>query len=226
MKAVLEGQLPQERLQEAADRVRQAKARVFGPELAHPRSADPAVANQTVGSASHAAIAQRIADASITVVDGRLVPPSGRPLLMATRMARRFGTPVETQIRTALSEIGWDGVDLLMLDPIPDPSQIRKAVLQAQAAGWAALLHFNRVQSFDPEAVLTSDELRALADCVSALGVPTTIVSMGSPYALPRFERATARVCSYSTCDASLLATLRVLSGQAQPHGTLPVSLN
>ncbi len=113
-----------------------------------------------------------------------------------------------------------------MLDPMPDATQIEEAVEHAQVAGWAALLHFNRVQSFDPDAVLADDELVALADSVADAGVPVSAVSMGSPYALVRFTGAGARLCSYSTCDASLRATLRILMGRAEPAGHLPVRLS
>ena len=81
------------------------------------------------------------------------------------------------------------------------------------------------MQSFDPEAVLTSDELLALAGAVSETGVPLTAVSMGSPYALPGFGDHVAQLCSYSTCDASLRATLRVLKGDLPARGHLPVEL-
>jgi hypothetical protein len=139
-------------------------------------------------------------------------------------MARRFGPMVEVQLRAALSSLGWQQADVMMVDPCPDHAQIAAVRERAEAAGWAALLHFNRVQSFDPEAVLTSDELLALAEAVVQTGVPLTVVSMGSPYALPLFESATAQVWSYSTCDASLRATLEVLRGTAPARGRLPVS--
>jgi beta-N-acetylhexosaminidase len=87
------------------------------------------------------------------------------------------------------------------------------------------LLHFNRVESFDPDAVLMSDELVALVDEVAATEVPVAAVSMGTPYALSRVREAAARLCSYSTCDASLRATLRVLKGESSAPGVLPVEL-
>ena len=56
-------------------------------------------------------------------------------------------------------------------------------------------------------------------------GVPLTVISLGSPYVLPRFEQAQAWLCSYSGCDASLRAVLRVLLGQAPASGRMPVQL-
>jgi beta-N-acetylhexosaminidase len=223
-RAVRTGRISEERLVEAANRVRAVKKGVFGPELAHPSTVSPEQAQISVGTPEHAEVARRIAVASITLLDGRIEPPGERPLIIATRMARRFGPMVEVQVRAALSALGWQQADVMMVDPAPDYAQISAARERAEAAGWVALLHFNRVQSFDPEAVLTSDELLALAGAVTEEGVPLTAVSMGSPYALPLFTSATAQVCSYSTCDASLRATLEVLMGAAPARGRLPVA--
>lgn len=225
VRAVLDGEIPESRLHEAAERVRRIKRQVFGRNLEIPPSADVDTARASVSTRDHIRVAERIAAASITLVDGALTPPPSRPLIIATRMARRFGPPVEAQLQAALGAAGWEDVDVLMVDPFPDSAQIAKAVEHAAASGWVALLHFNRVQSFDPESVQTSDDLVQLADEVSDAGVPLAAVSMGSPYDLPRFQKASARLCCYSTCDASLYAILQVLKGSTRPTGTLPVAL-
>jgi beta-N-acetylhexosaminidase len=223
-RAVRTGRISEERLVEAANRVRAVKKAIFGPDLTHPPALVPEEAQVSVGTPGNAEVAKRIATASITRLEGRIPPAGERPLIIATRMARRFGPMVEVQVRAALSAIGWQSADVMMVDPAPDHAQIAAARERAEAAGWAALLHFNRVQSFDPEAVLTSDELLALAEAVSETGVPLTVASMGSPYALPLFSTATAELCSYSTCDASLRAMLEVLMGTAPANGRLPVA--
>jgi beta-N-acetylhexosaminidase len=223
-RAVRTGRISEDRLVEAANRVRSVKQSIFGPELAHPAAVVPEAAQVSVGTPDHAEVAKRIAAASITLLSGRIPPAGERPLIVATRMARRFGPAVEVQVRAALSALGWQGADVMMVDPAPDHAQIAAVRERAEMAGWAALLHFNRVQSFDPEAVVTSDELVALVGAVSETGVPVTVASMGSPYALPRFATATAQLCSYSTCDASLRATLEVLRGTAPATGRLPVA--
>jgi hypothetical protein len=112
-----------------------------------------------------------------------------------------------------------------MVDPTPDPAQARQALHAAQEAGAAALLHFNQVASFDPEAVLVSEELVGLARQIGDAGTRLTVASLGSPYVLPWFSTPDATVCSYSTCDASVRALLRVLAGAAGAPGRLPVTL-
>jgi len=223
--AARDGHLSDSRLREAADRVRTVKADIFGPDLARPRPLDPQRARAAVGTAAHTAVADRIAAASVTVVDGTLTAPPEKPLIMATRMARRFGPSVEAQLRAALTSIGWAGADVLMLDPTPSDAQTQRAMQRAREAGWATLLHFNQVQSFDPDAVLVSEELVSLVARIADAGIAMSVASLGSPYILSGFQGAVARLCAYSTCDASLRATLRVLAGVAQAEGRLPTLL-
>ncbi|HXT36321.1 MAG TPA: glycoside hydrolase family 3 N-terminal domain-containing protein, partial [Chloroflexota bacterium] len=218
--------LPEARVTEAAARIETIKRQLFGEGLPHPEPATPEQVRASVGTSAHQETAERIAAASITLVQGTLTPPPARSVLIATRMARRFGPSVETQLHAALAAIGWDGVEMLMVDPSPDAAQTEKAVRESGAAGWAALLHFNQVASFDPDAVLVSEELIGLARGITTAGTPLTVVSMGSPYILPPFMGSTdALLCTYSTSDASLHALLRVVSGAAEPRGTLPVRL-
>ena len=223
--ALHDGDLPESRVRQAADRISAVKVRLFGADLARPAPLDPELAMAAVGTPEHAAIADRIAAASVTLVRGDLPAPTKRPLILATRMARRFGPSVGAQLHAALEAAGWDTAQVQMVDPTPTGTQVSEAVEHAYMAGWVALLHFNRVSSFDPEAVLASDELAELARRVSATGVPLVVVSVGSPYVLSQFESATALLCSYSTCDASLRASLQVLKGAARPCGRLPVEI-
>ena len=224
--AILEDELRGSRIREAADRVRVVKSQIFGPALTRPAKLDPKAAEARVGGSHNFAIAKRIADASVTVVNGAVPPlPAGRPLIMATLMARRFGLSVENQLRSALSTQGRDDVDLLLLNPQPDEAQRSEAVAHAHAAGWVALMHFNRVESFDPDAVLARDELTELTEAIAATGTPLVVVSMGSPYILPAFRSASAQLCSYSTSDASVEATLRVLLGAEAAAGRVPAAV-
>ncbi len=223
--ALRDGALAERRVSQSAARVLSAKARIFGESLNRPASRDLGMLRRAIAVEAHRAVAERIASAATTLVGGGLASLPQRPLIIATRMARRFGPSVDAQLRGALAGIGWENAEVLMVDPTPDASQVRKAVDQARAAHWAALLHFNRVESFDPDAVGVSAELAELASMLAGTGVPLTVVSLGSPYVLSRFAAATATLCSYSTSDPALLSVLRVLRGDVVPRGRLPVTL-
>jgi beta-N-acetylhexosaminidase len=223
--ALADGRLSQDRVGDAAAHVRHVKELIFGKELAHPAAIEPARAAQSVARPENEKVAVRIAEASITLVSGELTPPPERPLVLATRMDRWFGPSSEEQLQAILANAGWAKADVMMVDSAPGDSQIDEARRRAQASGGAALLHFNRVQSFDPSAVATGSRLVKLAEELAGAGVPPTVVSLGSPYALPLFRTASATLCSYSTCDASLRATLDVLMGRIPAGGKLPVEL-
>jgi beta-N-acetylhexosaminidase len=223
--AVRSGKLPESRLRDAVERVRAVRTRIFGsPDLA-PEPVDPGEADRTVGSAANEAAADRIAAASITIVNGELTPPDHRPLLLATQMSGWPRISVEPRLRAALASEGWDGVDLLMIDATPNPGQIEETLARANQADWITLLHFNGVMSYDPTAVGASEELVALADAIIDTGADLSVVSLGSPYVLSRFPRAGTRLCSFSTCAASVRAVVRVLMGTATSPGRLPVQL-
>ncbi|MGH2411434.1 MAG: glycoside hydrolase family 3 protein, partial [Chloroflexota bacterium] len=151
--ALREGRVSEARVIEAGTRIETIKRQLFGEDLARPAPPDPEQARASVGTPAHRERAERIAAASITLVQGSLSSPPSNAVLIVTRMARRFGPSVETQLQAALSAIDWNGVEVLMVDPSPNAEQTERALREARAASWAALLHFNQVASFDPDAV-------------------------------------------------------------------------
>src|SRR5579884_223302 len=163
--ALLEDDLRGSRIREAAERVRAVKAQIFGPDLAPPSNVDPDSARAYVGDRRAAQVAERIAEGSLhfqTRGAGREATP--KSLIMATLMARRFGPSVESQVRAALESEGLGDLEVMVLNPLPDPAEVNSALARAQEAGRVTLLHFNRVESFDPEAVGVSEELVSLVE--------------------------------------------------------------
>jgi beta-N-acetylhexosaminidase len=224
--AVQRGKLPESRLRDAVERARAVRARIFGSPTSRPASVDPQEADRTVGKADHEAVADRIAAASITLVSGHLTSSERPPLLIATQMSGWPRIASEPRLRDALAAEDWQSADLLVVDAAPSRDQTEEAVARARSAGTVTLLHFNGVNSYDPSAVGTSAELVSLANAVIDVGATLQVVSLGSPYTLARFPRAGARLCSYSTCAASVRAVVRVLLGRAAAPGHLPVTLD
>lgn len=223
--AQADGRLTERRVREAVERVAAAKGRIFGSEHVALPPIDPDRAASSVGTHTHQEVADRIAQASITLVDGSIPPRPARPLLLATHMSDYFGQSVEVRLRAALADIAWGEINLFMLRAEPDNAQMQAALARAHSAGWVALLDFNRVQSFHPAAVRTSDALVSLVRHIANFGIPTTIVSMGSPYAVSRYDGTMARLCCYGASPASIRAALAVLMGRASAPGRLPVTL-
>ncbi len=224
--AVESGTVPQSRLRAATARVSSVRTHIFGTAHTAPAAVEPGEADRNVGTAAAQDVAERIAAASITLVNGSVTEFNHRPLLLATQMSGWPRISVEPRLREVLDSEGWHDAQLLMLDADPHGAEYEEAMVRAARAESVALLHFNGVSSYEPDAVGASDELVSLANDIAHAGVSLTIISLGSPYALTRFPQADARLCSYSTCVASVRAVIRVLMGRAGPSGRLPVQLH
>lgn len=64
-----------------------------------------------------------------------------------------------------------------------------------------------------------------LAQAVLASGIPTIIAALRMPYDLASFPSASTYLCAYSLLEPSMRALARVLFGQAEALGRLPVSI-
>lgn len=70
-----------------------------------------------------------------------------------------------------------------------------------------------------------SQEQRALVDSIREQGTPVIVVAQGGPYDLEAFPDVDAFIAVYSDVEVSLAAAARVISGQVDPSGTLPVAI-
>ncbi|MFE6304058.1 glycoside hydrolase family 3 protein [Nocardiopsis sp. NPDC057823] len=174
--AVEEGRLTEERIDESVLRVLSLKEK-RGILEADP--VDPAAAEEAVSDPEHAGAAQRVADASATVLrntDGVL------PLAPGARV-RVEGTNAD-RLAAALTEAGLE------------------------------------VVTGDADAVIVGTNTAPVGRSTA----PTVAVSQGGPYSLASSD-ADGFVAVYSAVDASLAAAARVIAGEVEPTGTLPVSI-
>lgn len=65
----------------------------------------------------------------------------------------------------------------------------------------------------------------ALINSLSKLNNNPVVISFGNPYLLKEFPEVPCYVCAYGDADVSINASLKVLTGQINPKGKLPVSI-
>jgi beta-N-acetylhexosaminidase len=53
----------------------------------------------------------------------------------------------------------------------------------------------------------------------------TAVIALGSPYVAQNFIQMQTYICTYSNASSSELSAVRVLFGELQPRGKLPVTL-
>ena len=70
-----------------------------------------------------------------------------------------------------------------------------------------------------------SAEQRALVESAREQGVPVVVVAQGGPYDLEAFPDVDAFIAVYSNVEVSLVAAAKVIAGQVNPSGTLPVDI-
>lgn len=215
--AVREGRIAEAHIDASVRRLLALKAR-RGVIAEQPR----ATAAQEVGTAAHCAVAQRLSEASITLVkDEQQLLPLPRVRTLAVTVAAAVSSGVDeayagvASLGAALAEHGLDVIDRVL--PLAEVSELRAAVL-AEAAAAEQIVIGTYNARFHPAQVALVRELQAL-------GKPLVVVALRVPYDLLEFPDISTFVAAYESRPLALHSTARALLGRVTPQGRLPVSL-
>ena len=186
--AVVSGRLTEERIDQSVLRVLTLKEKRG---VLERESADPAQADAAMENPEHAEAAQRVADASVTLVrnEADLLP------LDAGTRVRVQGEGAD-RIAPALTDAGLEVVD---------GGEDVLVVGTRNARG--------------------SEEQRGMVAAGRSQGTPVVVVAQGGPYDLEAFPDVDAYLALYSAVEVSRVAAARVIAGEVDPSGTLPVDI-
>ncbi len=218
LRAVRDGELTESRLDESILRVLRLKARLGlfdDPYVSH------AGVDRTVGTRSHLAAADRIAEHGTTLLvnEGGLLPLSRRRtpkvLVVGADPASPSGTtgPPTGVLAGALTELGFTAT-ALSTGTAPSSATIAKAVAAAQDADAVIVGTYN---------VSASSSQKTLVEQLLGTGKPVVAVAVRNPYDVAHLPGVAAYLASYSWTDVELRAAARVIAGKVDPRGTLPV---
>ena len=197
--AARSGELPMERLEDAVLRILAAKERWIQP-----------LPERAPDWAAHVALAQRVADASITWLRGEARPAQGR-LLFACAPVR--------EVRFGLTEGDWrDGTFAQM----GEKETGGRCLLMQGAPDEAA---FAETDVAVIGVTGPNETERAALETALRLGKRTIAACLGMPDAALRLPEGCEAVCLYGVTWASVRALCRVLRGEISPRGTAPVHL-
>lgn len=206
--AVRSGRLTEERIDQS---VRRILAMKFERGAVAMWQTNPNLRDRVVGTARNLATAQEIADRSITQLTDAadLVPlGAGRTLVTGAGTA-----PVDSLTR-ALRDGGADA-EAHATATNPDAAAITAAVERARTADRAVVIT-NNARANTGQA--------ALVDALNSAGVPVVVVAVGVPYDIAYLDTE-SYLASYSRNDVALRSVARVLTGQVDPSGRLPVDI-
>lgn len=218
LRAVRDGELTEDRLDESILRVLRLKARLglfTDPYVSH------AGVDRTVGTRAHLAGADRIAERTTTLLvnEGGLLPLSRRSrpklLVVGADPASPSGTtgPPTGVLAGALTELGFTAT-ALSTGTAPSSATVAKAVAAAQEADAVVVGTYN---------VSASSSQKTLVEQLLATGKPVVAVAIRNPYDVAHLPGVRAYLASYSWTDVELRAAARVIAGKVDPRGTLPV---
>ncbi|WP_406861040.1 glycoside hydrolase family 3 protein [Streptomyces sp. HUAS MG47] len=218
LQAVKSGELTESRLDESILRILRLKWKLG---LFREPFVKPSEIDLTVGTATHLAAADRIAEETTTLLrnEGGLLPLDRRThskvLVVGADPASPSGTtgPPTATLAGALAELGFTA-RALSTGITPTAAKIDEAV--AAAAGQDVVV----VGTYNVTAAGTQ---RTLVSRLVATGVPVVTVAIRNPYDVAQLAGQRATVATYSWTDVELRAAARVIAGAARPQGRLPV---
>ncbi|WP_245244961.1 glycoside hydrolase family 3 protein, partial [Streptomyces palmae] len=225
-RAVESGEVPESRLDESILRILELKSRLGLFDEPYTRAGE---VDRVVGSRSHLAAADRIADRTTTLLrnDRGLLPLSPRRhhdlLVVGVDPASPSGTggPPTAVLARALGELGFTAEALsTSTGAQPDPAPERIAAAVAAARGRDAVI----VATYN---VGRTSAQRTLVAELAATGVPVVQLALRNPYDIAQLADSglSAALAAYSWTDVEVRAAARVIAGRARPRGRLPVSV-
>lgn len=224
-RAVREGQLTEQRLDESVLRILEVKERLG---LDRGRLVDAGAIGDSVGRPDDVLRAHQIARESITVVrnESAVLP------LRAERPLRILHLVMSSDLRNDNIQ-GVPEDELLArkveartfaLGPEVSEETAEKIALLAPQFTHVLVSAFVRVTSAKGTADMVPSHARLIAR-LAAAGPPVIVVSFGSPYLLRQFPDVPTYVCAYGAAESSQRAATAALFGEFAVTGRLPVTI-
>lgn len=212
--AVASGRLSEERIEQSARRVLELKDDRGFTSLGAV-TVDPSLVDAVVGAPAHVAAAQRISDRTTTLVRdvGGLLPLRGwvgKRVLVTGR-----GAVTTNALATSLRQRGAV-VTVMETGTQPTADQVAAATAASTGQDVVVVLTYN---------VGANPQQAVLVEALRATGAPLAVAAVGTPYDLGWFPRVGTYLATYSTRPVALESLARVLAGQLDPTGRLPVAI-
>jgi len=220
--AVRSGRISQKRIDESAMRVLTAKAHVG---LAANKLVDLEAVHSVVNSPESNAVAQLIADHSVTLVRNQndFVPlkPSGNTaffiLTESSASVEGQAFAVEVRKRSVMANV-------TILDSRMPDADLQSALERSKDAGQYVVAAFASVAAYRGSVALGGGFPQLIQNLV-ATKKPVALIAMGNPYLLRNFPDVAAYMTTYSTVPPSEISAVKALFGEIAIGGKLPVSI-
>ena len=209
--AVDEGRLTEERIDESVHRILLMK---YDQGVTADAHVDVDKVMKTVGKRSHLRAAEKITDATTTVVrnDGGALPVAvdGKSVLVTG-----YGEVTGRTLAAQLSERGAE-TTALPTGTRPTDAQIAQAVASAENSEVTVVLTNN---------VSATSTQKQLVAALDATDTHLIVVGVRNPYDINQLAEVDNFIATYSYATPALVSLAKVITGEISPQGTLPVDI-
>jgi beta-N-acetylhexosaminidase len=221
---VAEGRFSQARVDSSVRRILLQKHRLG---LAHSRQVDVQAIRERVGIPAHLAVAERIADRSVTLAKDslRLVPLAAagrRPSVLSVTIASRTdlgaGSAFDAELRRSAD------VRSLWVDAADPAASTARVVTLADSVDYVVIGSYI-VQGTVVANTTVAQPLVELARAAVQRNGRSIFVAFGNPYLYQQIPFAPAYLVAWSGFTPSQRAAARALAGSIDITGTLPISI-
>ena len=221
--AVKSGRITQKRLDESVMRILMAKAKVG---LAAKKLVDLEEIHSIVNAPESVAVAQTIADKSVTLVRNQdnFLPLSASGTAPAFFLLTEGRASVEGQAFAAEVKKHSPAAQVITLDSTMSAADLQTAVQQASGATRYVVAAFASVAAYRGSVALGGG-FPLLIENLIATKKPVALMALGNPYLLRNFPDVAAYIAMYSTVPPSEVAVVKALFGDIAIGGKLPVSI-
>ncbi len=210
--AVKDGQITEERLNQSVRRVLELKQR-YG--LLESVQVDPTKVKDQVGTAANLAVAQKIADDSITLIRDQAkslpIKPTTNTLVIDIDTENPNPTPIHSVLKGHLTQ-----VRSAVWDVIPTATQKSQALALAGEVDLVIIASYN-AHLYPAQA--------AAIKAVLAASKASVLVAIRNPYDAATISSAPTVLATYNGQNLSFEALRKVLLGEIAPKGKAPVTI-
>ena len=220
--AVLSGEISRQRLDESVYRILLHK---FRRGLFRDPFVDPASAPLVLGAPQHLADAQAITDRTTTLVNNDV---GLLPLASGPRNVLVAGWGVSTtQTMAAALRVRGATTQVLESGTTPTSSAIDDAVASAQSADLVVVSTNNAyaVAASTGQPTAAAAAQTRLVRALLATGKPVVVAAMRNPYDIASFPEAPTVLDTFGYTTHQIESLVRVLFGEVNPVGRLPVAI-
>jgi len=222
--AVLSGRIPESRIDESVSRILRAKASVGLHEV---RVVDLEAIHQVVGLASNSAVAQEIADASLTLLRNErgLLPLLGTGSADVLSITyRRTNDLLAGRAFNARLRDTYSRLQTFTVGADTSREEYRRILERAARADLVIVSLYITAVSY-AGTVAAPPELLEFMEGVSRSGRPNAVVSFGNPYLLSEFPQVQSYLLAWSGSEVSQRSAARALFGAIPVRGRMPISI-